>query len=118
MTGYKNAPHITPQVGDVVRFEFCNEEISLRSDLAYSQSSFDRCTIRINRGSQMPHACHLEDCVFILEDGLQLKDFAHSFTQSFLGSTYYNCSVIIDGVQRDLKEAVYSMLMPAAGFES
>lgn len=66
----------------------------------------------------MPLACHLEDCVFILEGGLQLKDFAQAFARSFLGSTYYNCNVIVDGVGRELKEAVYSMLMPAAGFES
>ena len=31
MTGYKNAPHITPQVGDVVRFEGGTETIEVTS---------------------------------------------------------------------------------------
>ena len=31
MTGYKNAPHITPQVGDVVRFHDETEDIEVTS---------------------------------------------------------------------------------------
>lgn len=31
MTGYKNAPHITPHVGDVVRFENQSEDIEVTS---------------------------------------------------------------------------------------
>lgn len=102
----------------VFNINISESDISLPSDSIYRQSSFDRCTIRLNPSSILPLSCHMEDCIFILEDGLQLEVFARELQGSCGNNTYYNCSVIVDGVKRDLKEAVYSAIMTAAGFES